>query len=235
MKKLTVLLAFVLALALCLPALADTGEPERALDEIVEARELFYGTYEQDNDLTNGEEPVEWIVLDVNDMGECLLISKYALDAVSYNTQKTDVTWEKSDIRSWLNRDFYEAAFTAEEKAKILTTFVTADKNPSCDTDPGVDNYDKVFLLSITEANEYFSSDEARMCVPTKTAFANGAWTSDGYKLDDQGTCTWWLRSPGTSKDYAAYVGSGGWTLDLGNNVSNDHCAVRPAIWVKLD
>ena len=33
-----------------------------------------FGVYEQDNDLTNGKEPIEWLVLDVQD-GEDLLLS----------------------------------------------------------------------------------------------------------------------------------------------------------------
>ena len=44
---------------------------------------VAFGRYEQDNDLTNGPEPIEWIVLDVVD-GEktkALLLSKYGLDA----------------------------------------------------------------------------------------------------------------------------------------------------------
>ncbi len=45
-----------------------------------------FGSYEQDNDLTNGAEPIDWEVLDIQD-NRALLISKYALDSKPYNTE----------------------------------------------------------------------------------------------------------------------------------------------------
>ena len=51
--------------------------------EISVADKLYFGTYEQDDNINNGEEPIEWTVLSVEG-GRALLISKYILHNASY-------------------------------------------------------------------------------------------------------------------------------------------------------
>ena len=108
---------------------------------------------------------------------------------------------------------------------------VSADKNPEFSTNPGNATQDQVFLLSITEANKYFSSDSARQCKPTDYAVANGAWESDS------GNCLWWLRSPGDSQNFAAFVYNGGEVNWSGHSIDYDTAlnAVRPALWIDLN
>jgi len=189
---------------------------------------VFFGEYEQDNNTANGKEDIEWLVLEVKD-GKALVISKYALDCKPYNTSYTDVTWETCTLRKWLNNDFINAAFSAEEKAIIPTVTVSSDKNPEYSTNPGNATQDQVFLLSITEANKYFSSDSARQCEPTDFAVANGAWENDS------GNCFWWLRSPGYTQDNAAYVFPDADVYEVGLYVYHAHNAVRPALWIDLN
>ena len=194
---------------------------------------VFFGSYEQDNNTANGKEDVEWLVL-AKEGDRVLLISRYALDCQQYNTSYTSVTWETCSLRKWLNGTFLSAAFSEEERAMIPSVTVSADKNPSYSTSPGNSTTDQVFLLSITEANKYFSSDEARKCAPTAYAIAQGAWTSDSNKVDGKATCWWWLRSPGHTSSYAANVYSDGSVYDRGSNVNYGDVAVRPALWVNL-
>ena len=78
-----------------------------------------FGKYEQDNDLDNGKEDIEWIVLDKSD-NKLLLLSKYILDNVPYNEKNGFVVWNDSTLRNWLNTNFYDLAFNAEEKKSIL-------------------------------------------------------------------------------------------------------------------
>ncbi len=190
---------------------------------------VFFGTYEQDNNTSNGEEDIEWLVLDKQD-NKILVISKYALDCEQYNTSNTDVTWETCSLRSWLNNDFINSAFNDGEKSVIPTVTVSADKNPIFSTNPGGATQDKVFLLSITEANKYFSSYSSRQCKPTVYATAQRTYVSSS-----NGNCLWWLRSPGYDQNYAAFVyydgdgGEDGRPVDLGSS------AVRPALWINLD
>ena len=190
---------------------------------------VFFGAYEQDNNIWNGKENVEWLVLEIKD-GKALVISKYALDCRLYNTSYTDVTWETCTLRKWLNNDFLGAAFSADEKAMIPTVTVSADKNPIYSTNPGNATQDQVFLLSITEANKYFSSDSARRCEPTAYAVANGV---DVSSVD--GNCCWWLRSPGNTRSDAACVVLGGGVREYGHPVDYVDDAVRPALWIDLN
>ncbi len=194
---------------------------------------VFFGSYEQDNNTANGKEDIEWIVL-AKEGNKVLVISKYALDCQKYYSTFTDVTWETCSLRKWLNGTFLNAAFSSEEQNRIISTTVTADRNPSCSTSPGNNTTDKVFLLSITEANKYFSSDEARKCAPTDYAIAQGAYARSSYTTGGRATCCWWLRSPGCNTTYAADVYFGGSVCYYGDSVSYDNDAVRPALWIDL-
>lgn len=135
-----------------------------------------------------------------------------------------NVTWENCTLREWLNEDFFNAAFSEGEKTMIHMVTVSADKNPYYHTSPGNATQDKVFLLSITEANRYFKSDEARACVLTSYAKKNGAYTKGG----------WWLRSPGHSQDVAVSVNYGGNIDSYGDAVIFNSNCVRPAMWIDL-
>ena len=196
---------------------------------------LTYGKYEQDNDVSNGKESIEWLVLDVRDR-KALVISKYALDCKKYNETEVDVTWETCTLRGWLNNDFINTAFMAEEKAMIPTVTVSADKNPLYSTNPGNATLDKIFLLSITEANKYFASSEERECKSTEYAEAQGAYTSSSNR-----NCWWWLRTLGNNQsnpsnvDLLGDVNEGGGTYGYGYVVYLDNVAVRPAMWIDLN
>ena len=190
---------------------------------------IVFGAYEQDNDTTNGKELIEWLVL-AKENNRVLVISDKALDCRAYQANSISyVTWEKCSLRKWLNNDFFNTAFSDDEKAMIPTVTVSADKNPKNDTDPGNATQDQVFLLSIVEAKKYFSPDSARQCSPTDYAVANGA-----YKSNDN-ICWWWLRSLGYRQDFAAFVFSNGVIFEDGYYILNSHRAVRPAMWITID
>ena len=195
---------------------------------------VYFGAYEQDNNTSNGKELIEWLVL-AKEKNRILVISDKALDFQTYNSSITSVTWETCTLRKWLNTDFVNDAFSDGEKAMIPTVTVSADKNPQYDTDPGDATKDKVFLLSIVEAEKYFTSDEARECVPTEYAISNGACTSDSYTKGGKATCWWWLRSPGYDQYDAAGVHVDGDVHEFGLCVSGGGDAVRPAMWISID
>jgi hypothetical protein len=83
-------------------------------------------------------------------------------------------------------------------------------------TSSGKDTTDKIFLLSLSEAGRYFSSDRERIA------------RYDGEAVD------WWLRSPGINDDHAAIVYNVGYFNSLGFSVDDRDVAVRPALWVNL-
>ena len=192
---------------------------------------VFFGSYEQDNDTSNGKEDIEWIVL-AKEGNKALVISRYALDCKQYDTSMSDVTWESCSLRKWLNGPFLDT-FRAEERNSMIDTTVSADKNPSYSTSSGKDVTDKVFLLSIAEVNKYFSSDEARKCAPTDYAKAQGVWMSRSDSTGGRAAC-WWLRSPGSLSDHAVLVHGSGYVDISGRGVFNILGGVRPAVWIDL-
>ena len=184
---------------------------------------IAFGRYPQAS--KNENALIEWLVLK-NDGSKALLISKYALDCQRYNTSGTDVTWETCTLRRWLNGSFINSAFSAEEQKQILHTTVTVDRSPYR-TNPGNNTKDRVFLLSIAEAQKYFGSKSVRQCQGTVYCFAQGA-----YKVGD-GYCLWRLRSPGSS-GCTAYVYNDGSINEYGYPVDEGTIAVRPALWIDL-
>lgn len=187
---------------------------------------FFFGEYVQNPN--EQPEPIEWEVL-VRDNRRMLLISKFALDCKPYNISLADVTWETCSLRTWLNDSFIKTAFSSKEQNCIISSTVTADKNPSYSISPGNNTTDKIFLLSYTEMKKIFSSSSERKCQGTAYCFAQGA-----YKHLPGDYCWWWLRSPGGDSNYAIVVGWGGEVGDRGLGVNQEGGAVRPVMWIDL-
>ena len=203
---------------------ADEAGPAFSTD-LTAGDTLFFGSYEQDE--VAGPDPIEWQVLAVED-GRALLLSRCALDSKPYNTERTYVTWESSSLRAWLNGTFLNEAFRLEEQMLIPEVTVSADKNPRYGTDPGNSTSDKIFLLSISEAEQYLDSDKARQAQASEYAKKQGADTF--YSVNTW----WWLRSPGYDQNFAAYVFYDGSVGYYGSGVDLSSGAVRPALWIDL-
>ena len=197
---------------------------------------VTFGTYEQDDNISNGKEDIEWLVL-AKEENKIFVISDKALDCKLYDTSYTSVTWETCSLRAWLNNDFLNTAFDAAEKKMIMNTKVSADKNPEYDTDPGNETTDKLFLLSISEVTEYFDDDESRKCVPTAYAKVRGTYTSNRNKtVSGEETCRWWLRSPGDIQSTVAFINYDGSVYKFGSSAYRNYDdAVRPAMWITID
>ena len=83
---------------------------------------VTFGRYPQTAEGTD-QTPIEWIVLDYDEKeNKALLLSKYGLDVKPYNTEWTGITWEKCTLRTWLNGEFLNKAFSAGEQSAILMT-----------------------------------------------------------------------------------------------------------------
>ncbi len=215
-------------------AAEDSGEEQSSTGESAEREPsmIMFGTYEQDGDTSNGKEPIEWRVL-AREEDRILLISEYGLSYQYHDNpdQNGDgvIRWETSTGRDWLNNTFLNEAFSEEEQARILETAVTVDRNMDYEFDPGNDTTDKLFLLSISEAKTYFSSDEDRIMKATAYAI------NEGVSAAEDGTAHWWLRSPGHYVREAAYVTYEGIVNSFGDNVYFTFPAMRPAMWIKAE
>ena len=187
---------------------------------------IVFGTYEQDNDVSDGAEPISWRILKKED-DKALVISCDALDCQPYHQEFTDITWENCTLRAWLNDTFLNSAFTDDERSRIQTVTVTADPNPDYDTDPGNDTQDRIFVLSLKEYAELFRSADDRLCKPTAYTIAMGA-----YVNSDLNYCCPWARTPGYEASYAANLYSDGDFYTSGDNVDSFIITVRPAMWI---
>lgn len=187
-----------------------------------------FGKYEQDNISSTEKEEIEWIVLDKEEK-KTLIISRYALDEKKYHDSITEVTWETSDIRNWLNNDFLHSAFSLNEQEIIATTTLLANTSPSSNSHSGNDTQDKVFLLSYDEAEKYFSGNTYGKCKATAFAASKGAHVSQS-----NGNCWWWLRTNGENLEEVSIVGVNGGAMTPFMTVDSFNGAVRPALWVEL-
>ena len=194
-------------------------------------------------------DPVKWRVLS-NASGQLFLLSDQNLDVFQYHTDYESVTWEKSTMRSWLNGygashntgdssgtdytgdNFIGAAFSEKEQKAIAETTVVNDDNGSIEG--GNTTTDKIFLLSIAEANNgsYFANDSSR--IATNTAYVAGGGKIGGYVNGVGEADYWWLRSPGKYDDLAADVTHKGGVFSYGLNVYGENLAVRPAFNLDL-
>ena len=196
-------------------------------------------------------EPIEWRVLDpLTGLAMCTS----AIDSQAYNNYilwfdvNGDGDWDEDDlnygdkdqtyyandyenssIRKWLNEDFYNTAFTYEQRCNIKSTEISEFSLT-----------DKVFLLSLDEVNssEYGfntgntvidkishfmkSSDYAR-CQGCKMYNFSNDQASDYY-----GNCPWWLRSPNCDTEATRAYDEYGRYSDY--VVSQTYLGVVPAI-----
>ena len=214
---------------------------------------VYFGRYKQTkNDDGVGDytgdyykEAIKWRVLEKKD-GELFLLADQSLDSVQYNGQwdkknpetgELDLSWANSDLREWLNDDFYNEAFNSDEKADISLTTVTADKpRHKPDMDEGPDTQDYVYILSMEEAlntkygfvDNYIDSDsstgnaeatDTRSSVNTDYCYRfHPSWT-EGININDpdqpevkvQGKP--WILPEILSKPYGNYRKCGIWWM----------------------
>ena len=191
---------------------------------------VTFGTYDQDGNKKNGNETIQWQVLEHKD-NNILLISKKALEYSNLNDSRWDATWEKCDMRVWLNGDFLNNSFDSGEQDVIKQTNVSADNNPNYKVNPGNATNDKVFFLSISEVEKYFTSASDRKCDPVDKILSEWEDPDDSMKYFD-----WWLRTPGDNNGSSvACVEAKDGSIDYEGKAGNtNHSGVRPAMWLDL-
>lgn len=153
---------------------------------------LWFGNYYQNDTEGKTKDPIKWRILSISG-SDAFLIADQILERVCYDEKLVDTTWKDSSVRSWLNEDFINEAFTQEEQEAIRTaTVVNSGKS-------GGNTQDKVYLLSDTESKKHdygFSTDVApdkareRKC--TAYTKAQKVWGTD--EQDERKGC-WWLRN----------------------------------------
>ena len=190
---------------------------------------ITFGHYEQDNNIDNGTEPIEWQVLSV-DGDDVFVWSSKVLDNKYYNDQLEDVTWETCSLRKWLNEEFYQTAFSASEQSAIIETRNTTPGDENVGADGGNDTDDYVFVLSVEEVNQFYTVDPKTGCSdlkirPTKYAHDTANYVTKMYAY-------YWLRSPRSPRAVKAAGGDYGAIGECG--ITYEKYGVRPAMHLSL-
>ncbi|MBE5929329.1 MAG: hypothetical protein E7267_08240 [Lachnospiraceae bacterium] len=173
---------------------------------------VSFGHYEQDNDLSNGAEEIEWHVLsaEITPNGlykELYIISEYVLDCQQYNEEYVSrVELTSSDLYKWLKDTFFNTAFTTEEQAYI------GGEHPS--------HYaDKIGLLTQAQLEKYFENGDAAMTDATPYALAQAKKNGESSER-----IAWWLADMETS--YVDY----GWG-DGGHQLEGQKCMLNGSVY----
>ena len=189
---------------------------------------VYYGDYEGD--------PVKWRVLDTtsNDgrTPALFLLSEEGLEVRTFGS--TDV-WAQSDIRTYLQGDFYNNTFSEPEQQAILATTTQGDKDvgnyaKGCDL-----HADTIFLLSADEVTT------AAYGFATSLDTEDSNRVDPGDKFDSPYVPDWWLRSRsetsasvGMGLSLVAVVTGDGDINDMGMGSDLDNI-VRPAFNLDAD
>lgn len=194
-------------------------EIEKNVGDVVE-----FGSYYINSD--EKKEPIEWIVVDKNEeLKTELLLSKYALERKKFNEVYATTTWQKSDIRKWLNNEFYNEAFENVGSKFVLVTQLDNHKNPEYKSADANVTYDRVFLPSYDELKKYVNANDLK-CKATKH------FKSVGGYVNDEGGADWWTRTHGDGDSHIMNVSSRGEIVMRGDYVTTDDFAIRPMIRV---
>ncbi len=177
--------------------------------------------------------PITWLVLERKGQ-ELLLLSELALDAKPFYDSLVSFSptneWHGCTLRTWLNDDFFQEAFSAEERSMIQADTHDTYKRTSSGDQATASETDKVFLLSAREVKKYFPTDRDRICKASAFAKEQGAEIANGPNQ-----CGWWLRSPAIEA-----MGISGWGPSVrpdgscqGWGIYTREVCVRPVIRVK--
>ena len=163
-------------------------------------------------------EPLKWRILSENN-GNALLICESIIANGRYDDASND--YGASEIRSWLNGQFYNIAFDNIEKSFIES--VTLENGLT----------DNVYLPSFAEASTL--NQELRVKSVSDYARASGAWVSTSYLTAQNGNGLWMLRTPnGTYSHFIGECNHIGDLSDGGTNLASKFYGIVPALTIKL-
>ncbi|MCR4739339.1 MAG: DUF6273 domain-containing protein, partial [Lachnospiraceae bacterium] len=197
----------------------DKTVSEPTTDNIALGSTIIMGHYEQDNNASNGEEDIEWIVLSKR-KDSILITSKYILDCMEYDIDKNQTEWQECSLREWMNNDFLYGAFSEEERSAILKTNLWNGRENSSD--------DYVFPLSIEEIAECLTFDKR---ISQTTVYS----ASRGVEEDNEDNGIYWLRvNDKMNSTLNAIVDNTG-RFYYKKSANDKGVGVRPALWIKVE
>ena len=171
------------------------------------------GKFEQDNDLSNGPEDIEWDVIKYED-GKYFVISKYILTAMRFSEDGKKKSWSDSTLRRWMNGEFLETSFSEEERKYIQDTYIKSESTT-----------DKIFCISYGNLVSDIVDRRVKFGLPTEYALSKGI-KSNGipiYYTEDENKVTY---------DFFMISGKCGSANSAGMALPEKIGGVRPAMWI---
>ena len=180
-------------------------------------------TFSDNSSVTSGNtyyfkvEPIRWRILSESDGKAFILCDSIIANHYYHHTNSSTTidgqtiyatNYKYSDIRAWLNDEFYNTAFGELQQALIQTTEVdNSVESTGYDSNSYAceNTFDKVFLLSYRDvinsaygfASDPSTFDTARRMLTSDYSRATGAYMEDTGNYYGNGL--WCLRSPLTS------------------------------------
>ena len=201
--------------------------------DVAPGKTITFGHYDQDGNVSNGVEPIDWLVLDVSG-SKAFVVCNCGLFNAKYTEHSKQQVWENCDLRATLNSSFLYEAFSQAERDAIQLTYVD---NSAAQGDPsavsyrgyGNDTYDYLYLLSYAELVRYLPTQNDRVVQICKK-FRDKGLGSPEYVLGMR-TCNYWLRHPVFKNNAGGVTWSG--TVESAY-MNFPSCMVRPCCWVDV-
>ena len=212
----------------------DEQQTEESANKLIDAQVgdiITFGHYEQDNDLSNGAEEIEWRVLSAeitpNGLYKNLyVISKYVIESQPYYKEYASTYNRSSDLGKWLNATFLSTAFTLDEQELIS------------DSHPSHSGITKVGLLTQAQLEEYFENGDEAMTDATKYALEQAEMFGDEAVLSGGTRLKWWLADKGQYGQKCMLNGRG-FKLNSPYHIDDDSetrwLGVRPTIVIRIE
>ena len=162
----------------------------------------------------SGKGAYKWRLLDVDREGNRgLFITEDVVAIRPYHQSNRRVAWEKCSLRLWLNNEFYNE-LPIYIKSRVIETMNRNSDFPYFGSFTDRETLDKVFLLSVDEAQRLFSDNEDRLATYNNRVRE------------------WWLRTSSERERIAGTVNDKGMVQDYnGVYMESEYTGVRPAIW----
>ena len=162
---------------------------------------------------------LEWYVLK-KENGKSLLFSKNVITKKKWYDKKTmDIQWKTSNIRKYLNEDFYNLVFKDDEKELIQSINVKFNNNSALNKKLDVKyTLDKIFILSCDEVRDIIGLDNKLIL--------------KGLDFRNYNS-TYYLRTPGSRESCVCTINDG--RIDTKGSEAQFERYIRPAMWVSID
>lgn len=227
-------------------------ELTKQLESVNAGNHIQFGHYEQNNNLFDGPEKIDWIVLGKDDFNKkATLISLYVLDCIRFDGFSQYATWDISSLRNHLNNDMIYRMFTEEEMHCIVPSDIVTNSNKFYGSYSGLPTRDFLYIPSIEDIYEYFSiktlpeyerwaellkNNRLRVAYATDYAVSRGVRPEDDTNMMHK--CNYFLRTTGlqghriwygdTYADYfQSYITENGQLRPDGTGINSNDDGIR--------